>query len=323
MTTPNRILNPKCLPQTLWDSDKKILRLPNGLARAYETLIDRYGLRDLAMSRTVEDSPIGGLDKPTTDKHFAQQFDNSAARAQLAITNATTDVARVSNALIQTLSGNMVCITDAPCGAGAAAFSLLSTIAELRAHNVLPRVPLHIHFIGAEISEFARQYAKEMLAELTPFLESQAIFVQAEMLPWDVTDCLSNTDLIQNMLRAKTSVSKNLLVVANFSGFLTTSGKQKDAQPQLAELFRHASGDESVVIWIEPQMNLAVSNGGLFSIVGRWVKDKWHRFVRINTDGVSDDHFLTSEVQFQSTLTPARLRPVRLAVMRLDLVRTL
>ncbi len=322
MTATNRLLDPERLPQALWDSGNKILRLPNALARAYEILIDRHGLRELAQSRTVRDSPVGGLGKPETDKHFAQQFDNSAARVQLAITNATMDVARVSNALVQALSGNMVCITDAPCGAGAAAFSLLGTIAELRAHDVLPRLPLHIRFIGAEISEFARQYAKEMLAELTPFLESQAIFVQAEMFPWNVMDSLSNTDLIQNMLRAKSSVGKNLLVVANFSGFLTTSGKQKDAQPQLAELFRHASGDESVAIWIEPQMNSAVSDGGLFSIVGRWVKDKWHRFVRVNTDGAVDDSFLTSEVQFQSILTPGRLRPVRLAVMRLDLVRT-
>lgn len=316
------LLNPERLPQTLWDSEKKILRLPSALERAYETLIDRYNLRELAQSRTVEDSPVGGIDRPATNKHFAQQFDNSAARAQLAITNATVDVARVSTALIQTLSGNSVCITDAPCGAGAAAFSLLSTIAELRAHDVLPRLPLHIHFIGVEISVYARQYAEEMLAELTPFLESQAIFVNAELLSWDVTDVLSNTDLIQNMVLAKRGVSKNLLVVANFSAFLVKSNKHKDAQPQLSELFRYSSGNESVVIWMEPQMNSAVSNGGLFSIVVGWVKEKWHSFVRVNTDGTNNNSYLTSEVQFRPTLTPDRLRPIRLAVMRLDLVRS-
>lgn len=322
MTAANRFLAPERLPKTLWDRDKQILRLPNALASTYETLIDRYSLRGLAQSRTIEDSPVGGMDKPSTDKHFAQQFDNSAARVQLAVTNPMKEIDRVSNAILQTLSGNRACITDAPCGAGAAAFSLLSVIAELRSHDVLPRLPLHIHLIGAEISDLARQYAQEMLAELTPFLESQAIFVQVELFPWDVTDSLSNTDLIQSMVRARTSASKNLLVVANFSGFLTTSGKQKEAQPQLAELFRHASGDESVAIWIEPQIRSAVSDGGLFSTVGRWVKQKWHRFARVNTDGVSDDHFLASEVRFQSTLTPDRLRPVRLAVMRFDLVRT-
>lgn len=323
MTASNRLLEPGRLPKTLWDSEKKILMLPKAFSQAYEKLIDRYALRELAISRTIEDSPVGGLDKPATDKHFAQQFDNSAARAQLAITNATSDVARISNAIVYSLSGNTVCLTDAPCGAGAAAFSLLSTIAELRANEVLPRLPLHVRLIGAEISEFARQYAREMLEELTPFFESQAIFVQAEFLSWDVTDSLSNTDLIQNMLLAKAKGGKNLLVVANFSGFLTTSGKQKDAQPQLAELFRHASGEQSVAIWIEPPMNSALSNGGLFSTIGRWVTGQWRRFIRINTDGTTDDSFLTSEVNFQSTLTPNRLRPVRLAVMRLDLVRSI
>lgn len=322
MTAANRLLNPEQLPQTLWDSDNKILQLPRVLARAYETLIDRHNLCQLGQSRTVEDSPVGGLDKRATDKHFAQQFDNSAARAQLAITNATGDVARVSNALIQTLSGNTVCITDAPCGAGAAAFSLLSTLAELRAHDVLPRLPLHVRFIGAEISEFARQYAMEILAELIPFLESQAIYVEAEFRPWDVTDQLSNAGLVESMLLKSEGVTKRLVIVANFSGYLSMSGKQKEAEPQLEELFRFASRRSSVAIWIEPQMNSAVSDSGLFSIVGRWVKDKWHRFVRVNTDGMSDDRFLTSEVQFQSTLTPDRLRPVRLAVMRLDLIRT-
>lgn len=322
MTATNRLLSPERIPQTLWDCDSKTLKLPNALAVAYEKLIDRYSLREMAQSRTVEDSPVGGLDKLATDQHFAQQFDNSAARVQLAMTNPTKEVDRVSNAILKTLSGNMVCITDAPCGAGAAAFSLLSTIAELRAHDVLPRLPLHIHLIGAEISAFARQYAQEMLAELTPFLESQAIFVRADLVSWDVTDSLSNTDLIQNMVRAKASVSRNLLVVANFSAFLTTSGKLKDAQPQLGELFRYSSGDESVAIWIEPKMNSAVSDSGLFSTVARWVKDKWHKFVRVNTEGAISDGFLTSEVQFQSTLTPGRLRPVRLAVMRLDFVRT-
>jgi hypothetical protein len=323
MTASNRLLEPERLPKTLWDSEKKILRLPDALAQAYERLIDRYGLREIAQSRTIEDSPVGGLDKPATDKHFAQQFDNSAARTQLAVTNATKDVARASNALIQTLSGNLVCITDAPCGAGAAALSLLSTIAELRANDILPRHPLHIHFVGAEISEFARQYAKEMFAELTPFLESQAISVQLELLPWNVTDNLSNAGLIENVIRTKTNVSKNLLVVANFIGFLKTSGKLKEAEPQLEELFRFASGIDSVAIWIEPQMNSAVSNGGLFSTVGRWVNEKWHRFARVNTDGPINESFLTSEVQFLSTLTPDRLRPVRLAVMRLDLVRSI
>ena len=322
MATEDRLLAHERLPPTLWDRDNQILRLPTALASAYERLIDRKSLRELALSRTVQDSPVGGLDKPATDQHFAQQFDNSAARAQIAVISPTREVDRVSNAIIGALSGNHVCITDAPCGAGAAAFSLLSAIAELRSHEILPRLPLHIRLIGAEISDFARQYAEEMLGEMNPFFESQAIFVEAELLSWDVTDSLSNTDLVQKMIFAKANVGANLLVVANFSGFLATSGKQKAASPQLEELFRHASGDGSVAIWIEPQTAAVVSESGLFAALKRLAKEQWHRFMSVNTDGLSNASFLTSEIKFQSTLTPDRLRPVRLAVMRFDLART-
>ena len=61
-----------------------------------------------------------------------------------------------SNALIGSMAGNSLCLTDAPCGAGAAAFSLLSTIAELRAQGVLPRLPLKVLLVGAELSGPAR-----------------------------------------------------------------------------------------------------------------------------------------------------------------------
>lgn len=321
MTASTRYLDPDRLPKTLWDSEEKVLKLPAALAQAYETLLDRHGLRELAQNRTIKDSPTGGLDKPSTDKHFAQQFDNSAARSQLAITNATKDIARISNALIQTLSGNMVCVTDAPCGAGAATFSLLCTIAELRAQDFLPRSPLNICLIGAEISGFARDYALEMLSELRPFLESQAIFVEVEMRHWDVTDELSNADLVESMVLKCNSVTKRLVLVANFSGFLSMPGKHRDAEPQLRELFRYASLRSSVVIWMEPQMNEAMATGGLFQKIENWAKTKWHRFMRINIDGPSNTPYLTAGVEFQSSITPERLRPVRLAVMRLDLGR--
>lgn len=93
---------------------------------------------------------------------------------------------RASNAFIQTLSGNRVCIADAPCGAGAAALAFLSVIAELRACEVLPRQPLDIRLIGAELSEPAGAYASELFEEVRIFLESQAIFVEAEFIRWDI-----------------------------------------------------------------------------------------------------------------------------------------
>ncbi|MBU1235397.1 MAG: hypothetical protein KJ634_05290 [Gammaproteobacteria bacterium] len=322
MTLSERLLNPESLPSTLWDTEGKYLRLPTEFAAAYERLIDRYRLRALATSRTEQDSPTGGIGKAETDQHFAQQFDNSAARAQFALTNVTGDVVSVSNALILALSGNAICITDAPCGAGAATYAFLCAIAELRAQSVLPRLPLDVSLIGAEISGHARRIAFEMLEELRPYLESQAIFVEANFRPWDVTNALSTTDLITASIRGGTALRKRLVVVANFSGFLSIPGKLKDASPQLEELFRYSSGTGNVAVWIEPQIRFATAKEGLLHSIGRWAVERWHRFARVISDDGHAMPYATSDIVFKSTLTPDRLRPIRLAVMRLDLERS-
>lgn len=311
-----------CLPTDIFDARTQTIRLPLPLSDAYERLLDRHDLREIALSRTQHDSPAGGIDKPATDRYFAQQFDNSAARSQLAITNATRDIGRVSNALIKLLSGTNVCITDVPFGSGAATFAILSAVAQLRAESILPRLPLEVDLIGGEISEHARTYAAQLLDELRPFLESQSIFVREQFVAWDVTDNLSNTDLIQRMVRASGDGFKRLVIVANFSSFLKQSGKRKQAEPQLGELFRHASTTDCLAIWMEPQMSAAVNDNGLFATVAQWVTSRWHAFMRINSHDGSSTPFATCELQFQSQLTPGRLRPVRLAVMHLDLVRS-
>lgn len=317
-----RLLDPALLPASLWNPASQTLLLPPVLARAYETVIDRHNLRALSELRDPKNPPIGGLDREKTDQHFAQAFDGSAARVQLAITDPKDEVLRASNAFIQTLSGNRVCIADAPCGAGAAALAFLSVIAELRACEVLPRQPLYVHLIGAEISEPARGYAVEVLEELRSFFEQQAIFVKEEFLTWDVTDKMSNTDLIRRMTLASSEIKKRLLIVANFSGFLEKNGKRNDAKNQIEELFRYASGVNSVAIWIEPQTNKVINNSGLFANIIKWYANLFSIFSRINTDGDSSEPFLLSECQFKSPLNPEKTPRVRLAVMRLDLDRS-
>lgn len=321
MSLSERLLNLELLPHTLWDKKGKYLLLPTELANAYERLIDRYELRALAESRKVEDSPTGGVAKEETEQHFAQQFDNSAARAQFALCNVTGDINSVSNALVRVLSGNTICITDAPCGAGAATYAFLCAIAELRAKSILPRMPLEVSLVGAEISEHARSIASAMMEELRPYLESQAIFVEAEFHSWDVTSDLSTADLMNATARANRLGNKRLVIVANFSGFLSLPGKLKESKPQLEELFRYSSGPEHVAIWLEPQMRFAVSEGGVLQSIGRLVKEKWHRFAQVVGIEGQELSYIKSEANFKSTLTPERLRPIRLAVMRLDLER--
>ncbi|MCG3117083.1 MAG: hypothetical protein LLH30_15550 [Candidatus Manganitrophus sp. SA1] len=316
-----RLLDPNLLPPTLWDSSSGTLILPPALAQAYQTVIDRHGLRELAESRDQKDPPCGGPEKERTDKHLAQAFDGSVARTQLALLDPNNDIPFVSNSFISCLAGNSVNLTDAPCGAGASAFSFLANIAELRSQNVLPREPLDVALVGAELSDSARSYAEEILSELRPSLETQAIFITAEFREWDVTNSLSNTDLIQRVTVTSSKCCRRLLIVANFNGYLEKERKRKESVRQIEELFRHASGKNSMAIWIEPNMNRATSSGGTLPWLRDLFKKQWRRFARENSGGDDQKPISTSSSQFQLPLNPNTSARVNLAVMSVDLGR--
>lgn len=158
-----------------------------------------------------------------------------------------------------------------------------------------------------------------MLAELRETLQAQAIFVESEFLRWDVTDALSNTDLIKRMTQVAMTHQRRLLVVANFNAFLEKEGKRKKAEPQLSELFRHASGVNSIAIWIEPMMNRATAAGGLLSWLKKKLTAEWRRFAQIRAD--SGELAVSTSAKFYPPLNPTSPAAVRLAIMPIDLER--
>ncbi len=329
----DRLLKTEMIPKHLWDAELTssvgtgTVTVTPTIAAAYESLIDRSNLRGLAASGSDAESPVGGLSQEETDKHFAQRFDNSSARAQFALLNPLGAMTRASNALIRSLSGKRVVLTDVPCGAGAASLSLLAVIAELRQHNVLPREPLDVYLIGGELSASARAYAAALLEEIRPSLESQAINVIAEWSAWNVTDMLSNRDLIRRITIAAGQAGKHLLIVANFSGFLKTSGNQKQAWPQLSELFRYCSGEGRYAIWIEPDTNAAVNATGILQWARRGLDilrvaaQKVRRvFAREDVEaGLPPDTNTTCSAAFRLVLNPSKTVRLGLALMAIDL----
>lgn len=318
-----RILQVEQFPTSLWDGAAGCICLPPDLADAYESLIDKYSLRDLAAARDPNNPPVGGLDQKKTDQHFAQAFDGSVARTQLALIDPHDVIPHVSDAFLTALAGNATVLADCPSGAGAAGLGFLTSIAELRRAEVLPREPLDVQLISAEISEPARTYANELLELVRPSLESQAIFVKATNQHWDVTDTISNTDLIQTIVRASSGNVKCLLVIANFNGFLEKERKRTESQPQLEELFRHVSGDQSAAIWIEPAMNTVTQSGGLFGWLRKQVSGPWLRFTReLSAREITEgEPVATCASRFKLPLDAQNCANVRLAVMAIKLCR--
>lgn len=318
----DRLLSPEYIPNTLWDDASRTLLLPETLTNVYIQMINQHGLLDLAEHRDPNNPPVGGMDEARTNQHFAQAFDGSAARAQLALLDPICSLSMVSNGLIQSLSGNCVCLTDAPCGAGATTIALLTDIAEMRAQGILPRYPLEVNLIAAEISSYALKYASEIFEKIQPLLETQAIFITKSFLSWDATDSLSNTDLIKKITITSTKVTHTLLIISNFNSFLEKERKRKSAQPQIEELFRHASGRNSLAIWIEPDMNRATQAGGLFHWLGGLIRGTWHRFVRQSAMEGQQYSIAKSSARFRLPLQTDKSARVGLAVMRLDLERS-
>lgn len=319
--TQERFLKAAELPPTLWKAATGTIILPEILSRAYVERVDRLALRELGTSRSNGSGAVGGATLEATNQHFAQAFDGSAARAILAILDPKNEVGPTSDHFIQSTAGARLALTDAPCGAGAAVLAFLSALAELRAAGVLPRMPLDVSFIGGEFSQYAEEHARALFSATIEALAQQAIFVDPVFKRWDVMDQISTTDLVKTCLAHGRQCPAKLLVVANFNGLLVKDRRQAEALPQLNELFRYASGDGSLAVWIEPDMNRATSGGGLFSWLTTLFEKGWRFFGRALTPSTSGQHAYTSEATFQLPLQPDRTARVTLAVLPIDLAR--
>lgn len=322
MRSKDRLLNPSLIPFSLWDRTSEVLEIPSALTKTYVSLVDAKGLRELGTTRDPKSGPVGGITKESTEKHFAQAFDGSVARALLALLDPKNQAGSTSNTFIRCTAGNRISLTDAPCGAGAATFSFLCALAELREKMVLPRLPLDVYLIGAELSDHARELAAEIFAQINPVLKAQAIFVKSEFVAWDVTDPMSTADLVKMCIRASTDSSHQLLVVANFNGFLEKERKRNEAESQLDELFRYASGERSFALWIEPAMNSATNKGGMFSWLHQKFNSLWKRFGSAEVETGEGKQPFVLHSRFRLPLLPAETARVGLAVMPIELKRT-
>lgn len=311
-----RLLPTELLPESLWISGNNLLHLSPEIKKAYCEMIQDLGLSDLALSRGNGGGPIGGLTKQETELHFAQAVDGSIARVQLAVLDPKDEIKDVSDAFISQLSGGELLITDAPCGCGAGTYSFLSTIIELRKLEIIPRIPLDITIIGAEISESARNMAIEMLNRLMPALNEQAITVNSDFYHWDVTDVYSNVQLIKKINIAFTKTKKRLLIIANFSGFLKT--KSQEASQQLYELLRHYSDDNSMGIWIEPQWNPATAKGGWFQKLTTAINLMFLKFIKSKSVDENGSSHVQTSAKFELPFDPPNQGRINLAVVTLE-----
>ena len=107
-------------------------------------------------------------------------------------------------------------------------------------------------------------------------------------------------------------------MLANFSGFLEREKKWKDAQCQFDELFRYSRGDNSIALWIEPEKNNVVRDGGFFSRILKWFNENFISKIFGKDNRFEQTGYLRSEVKVNHPLGKGEFR-TNLAVIRFDL----
>jgi len=314
-----RLIKPKDIPRSLWWPEHGRIHLAPDVVNAWQKLLHYAGLFEKAQ-QPVPENIVGGMTKESTDEHLAWRFSGSSARVQLGLLDPGGKLSGVSDAFARIFSGGTVLIADLPCGSGAAVLTILSTIAELRREGRLPREPLHIKVVGGEISEFARDYANTAINHIKASLADQAIWVSAEFVYWDALDKFSTAALNNKLAMLGHDCTARLLVLANFSGFLQGEGKWKLAKPQFDSLFIHCRNNESFAVWIEPQTNKVLANGGFFGRVIGWFNDLFSSFRTPEEQAsLNLDNLEKSSAQVQHPLRSEQQFDVNLVVQRFDL----
>ena len=282
-------------------------------------LLDRYQLRDKAIQKAPKGFE-GGMSLEDTKNHLAWRFTGSSARVMLTMLDPLQDLSHIPDVFARVFSGNKVFLADLPCGSGAASLSILSVLCELRKQRRIPRMPLHVVIVGGEISQYARDYAKEALESLILELEKQAITIEFDIVDWNVRDRFSTADLINHLTLKSHNCSAKLLILANFSGFLEREKQWKKAIKQLDELFRYSRGDNSIALWIEPKKNNVIKQGGFFSILINWYNKQFSKLLGKDRE-IEQDSYVVSSVRVKHPLREGTFR-VNLAVIRFDLLRS-
>ncbi len=306
----DRILSPEDVPKSLWNGDN-FLYLPRALRDVYRKTLDSIGKLEEACRDTPGGS-IGGDTQEETNLHFVHSFDGSCARVELAMLDPKDELEKASDFFLQAFSGGRVRLLDIPCGCGASSAALLATVSELRRQNVLPREPLDVIVTGGDKSDPARNYAELVFGELKESLRNQGIFVSASFHSWDVMDEASTTPLLDQWL-SNQDCDRFFLLIANFSGVLSNTGKIKKANVPLGEVMRWTGARKAAIAWIEPQTKKAnrMSRNAVLGRVFEWLRIWSYEPKRFGEE-------LTSESKYAHPVCKDKTPTVRLLLYRME-----
>lgn len=255
-----RVLPFERIPAELWRNS--LLRLPAHLASGYVEHLDGLGLRD--RSTDTSDAEVhGGNTIEDTHEHFAKRFAVSVGRVEYSMLGPCDEFESLSNAFFSTFSDGFVGVLDIPCGTGAMSGALVSTLTNLRAVNVIPRLPLTISICAGDFSPEALRIFGLMMTKLVEPASTQGITLIWETSIWNATRSDHTARLIDRWFTISAQASEFFVVVSNFSGALHNAREFASFTPCFEQVLSRLHDKQCTVVWIEPASNSART--GLFT----------------------------------------------------------
>ena len=261
------------LPGTIWS--EFTLFLPDSLALSYRRLLDQRGLYDSALgSNTMGRGAIGGESTHATYDHFTQRFAVSATRLEYITSDPKETFHTASHDLHISFGAGSIAVLDVPCGAGASIFGFLCTLAQLRNHGILPRLPLNVSIVAGDCSTAALELYKDLAELIRPELSRQGILITYQMYEWRAEDPTTSAAIVDEWFAMSPAAGEFYVFICNFSG--EADRHFHDFERSFEHIAERLHSKKSTMLWVEPG-SMKTAQRFFSKLLGLFQKVTWFR----------------------------------------------
>lgn len=237
------------LPGTIWS--ECTVFLPDSLALSYQRLLEQRGLYDSAVDgNRMGRGPIGGESTDATYDHFTQRFAVSATRLEYITSDPKETFHAAAHDLHISFGAGSITVLDVPCGAGASIFGFLCTLAELRNHGILPRLPLNVSIAAGDCSTAALELYKDLVELIRPELLRQGILITYKMYEWRAEEPNTSAAIVDEWFAMSQAAREYYVFICNFSG--ETRLHFHDFERSFEHIAERLHSKKSTMLWVEP-----------------------------------------------------------------------
>ena len=242
----------KHLPISIWKA--VTLHLPYPLVAAHRKFLEDKGW--WAEYNPTGVGGKGGATPSEAKEHVINRFLNSAVRMQFVCADPLDKQIEVREMVLDQLAEGKIFLLDLAAGNGSGTLALLSLICELRAHNLVPTLPINISISGVDYSPDALNYYAELLDQIKPWLQTTGLEINLTLHVCDLNISGDFSAVLESILdEAKEKGNSRFLCIVS-----ALSGAKKEGIELMLDSLKIAAAAlshkkrNSSWLWVEPHV---------------------------------------------------------------------